>query len=77
MWWKLALLVIVTAGLIFCIIPIRTHAALLDPANPPTAPRWGMWSMVSNMYLTSGTATLIFAITAVAAYLAFKIVRSG
>ena len=77
MWWKLALLVIVTVGLIFCITPIRTHAALLNPASPRTAPRWGVWSMVSDMYLTPGSAALIFAIIAAAAYLAFKIVRNG
>lgn len=77
MWWKLALLVIVTAGLIFCIIPIRTHAVLIDPVNPPPATRWTLWSMVSNMYLSSGTIALIGVTIAVAGYIAFRIVRKA
>lgn len=77
MWWKLTVLVIVTAGLIFCVIPVRTHAALFNPANPRPVPRWTLSSMVSNMYLTTGTAALICAIMVVAAYLAFRVVRSA
>lgn len=77
MWWKLALLVIVSAGLMFCVIPMRTHAVLIDPANPPPATRWTLWSMVSNMYLTSGTVALIGVIIAVAGYIAFRIIRNA
>lgn len=77
MWWKLGILVIVTAGLIFFIIPIRTHAVLFDPANPPPPTRWTLSSAVSNMYLTPGAIALICAVLAVAGYLAFRIVRSG
>lgn len=76
MWWKLAILIAATAGLIFCLMPMRTHAILFDPANPPPPIKWTFWSMVSNMYLTSSTVVLICAILAVAGYAAFKIVRN-
>ena len=76
MWWKLTALIIVTVGLIFCIVPIRTHAALVDPGNPQPSTRWTLWSMVSSMYLTTGTVGLICAILVVAAYIAFRIIRS-
>lgn len=77
MWWKLSLLVVVSAALIFCVIPIRTHAVLIDPTKPPPATRESLWSLVSNMYLTSGTVALIGAIIAVTGYIAFRIVRKA
>ena len=77
MWWKLSMLTIVTTGLIICIVPIRTHAVLIDPANPPPAMRWTGWSMVSNMYLTPVTIVLICAIIAAAGRIAFRIVRNS
>ncbi len=77
MCWKLAILVIVTGSVLFGIIPIRTHAVMFDPANPPPPTRSTLWSMVSNMYLTSGTVALMFVVLAVAGYIAFRIVRSA
>ena len=77
MWWKLVLLGIVTAGLIFCVIPIRTHAVLIDPASPPPATTWTLWSMVSNMYIAPGTIALIGMIIAVAGYISFRIVSNA
>jgi len=77
MWWKLTILGIVTAGLIFSVIPIRTHAVLVDPANPPPPTRWTLRFIVSNMYLMPGTMIAICMILAVAGYIAFRIVRSA
>lgn len=77
MWWKFTILGIVTAGLIFCMIPIRTHAVMIDPANPPRPTRWTLRFIVSNMYLTPGTMIVICLVLAVAAYIAFRIIRSG
>lgn len=77
MWWKLTVLVLVTSGLIFCVIPVRTHAVLFDPANPRHVPRWTLSSTISNMHLTTGTAASICAIMVVAAYVAFRVVRSA
>lgn len=75
MWWKLVALSLITAVLIFSVIPIRTHAVLIDPAKPP--PKWTLSSMVASMYLTPGTVGMICILLAVAAYIAFRIVRSG
>jgi hypothetical protein len=75
MWRKLGVLSVSTAALIFCIIPIRTHAVLIDPAKPPA--KWTPSSMIANMYLTPGTVGMMCILLAVAAYIAFRIVRSG
>jgi hypothetical protein len=75
MWRKLGVLYVSTAALIFCIIPIRTHAVLIDPAKPPA--KWTLSSMIANMYLTPGTVGMMCILLAVAAYIAFRIVRSG
>ena len=77
MWWKLGILSIVTAALIFCIIPIRTHAVLIDPANPPPPTKWTLSFIISNMYLTVGTVGLIGILLVVASYIGFRIVRSS
>ena len=75
MWWKLGVLSLITAALIFCIIPIQTHAVLINPTKPPA--KWTLSSMIANMYLTPGTVGMICILLAVAAYIAFRIVRSG
>jgi len=75
MWWKLTILLIITVGLIFSIIPIRTHAALFDPSNPPATGT--LSSEISNMYLTPGTVALICTVLLVAGYIAFRVIRHG
>lgn len=77
MWWKLGILSIITAALILIIIPLRTHALLIDPANSPSPTKWTLSFMVSNMYLTPGTTGLICVLLAVASYIGFRIVRSA
>lgn len=75
MWWKLAILKIITVGLIFAVIPMRTHASPFDPSNPPT--KASLSSIISNMYFTTGTVALICLILLVAAYIALGIIRRG
>lgn len=75
MWWKLGILVVLTVGLIFCVIPVRTHAVLHDPTNPPPSPTLG--ALVSNMYLTAGTVAVIVTILAAAVAVGFWIRRSA
>lgn len=75
MWWKIGVLTLATAALIFSIIPMRTHAVLFDPANPPPNPT--LWTMVSSMYLTWGTLALIIVIVGAAAAIGIWIVRSA
>lgn len=75
MWWKLSILLVFTATLIFSVVPVRTHASSATPADTLQQPTF--WTMVSNMYLTSGTVLLIFGIVAVAAAIGFWIVRSA
>jgi hypothetical protein len=77
MWWKLGILTIITVALIFCVIPIRTHAVLIDPANPPPPTRWTLSFIMSNMYVTPGTLGLIGILLAMAIYVGFRIVRSS
>ncbi|AJP73917.1 hypothetical protein TS85_22120 [Sphingomonas hengshuiensis] len=77
MWWKLTFLGIVTAGLIFSLIPIRTHAVMIDPASPPPPTRWTLRFIVSNMYLTPGTLIVICLVLAAAGYITLRIVRSA
>lgn len=75
MWWKLLGLVVLTAVLVFAVIPIRTRAIVYAPMNepPPEPPSFG--DLLSNMYLTPGTVLLIVFILAVASFVALKIVR--
>lgn len=73
MWWKLGGLFLLTATLCVSVIPIRTHAVMYDPSNPP-AP-WTLRSMLANMYLTPTAGLLIAAIVGVAAFVAFKVLR--
>jgi F0F1-type ATP synthase membrane subunit a len=75
MWWKLSLLVIVTAVLISAVIPIRTHAVRIDPSNPP--PRPSLWQMVGSMHLTPTSALLITFSLAIAILIGVKIVRAS
>lgn len=75
MWWKLTILLITTVGLIIAVIPIRTHASPSDPSNPPASAY--LLSIISNMYLTTGTVALICVVLLVAGYIAARIVRSG
>lgn len=73
MWWKLSALLVVTAALVFVIIPIRTHAVKYDPLNPP--PRPTLSQMIGNMYLTPSSALLIVLILAVAVIVALRVIR--
>jgi uncharacterized membrane protein len=75
MWWKLVGLVVLTAGLVFAVIPIRTHAVVYDPTNKPPSDRVFIGDILGNMYLTPGAALLILFILAVASFLAFKVAR--
>lgn len=77
MWWKLGILSMFTAALIFCVIPIRTHAIPIDPANPPPPTKWTLSSVISHMYLTPGTIGLICVLLAVAGYIGYRIIRSS
>ena len=74
MWWKLGILSLITTAVVFIIIPIRTHAVLFDPAKPP---KWMLSGMIANMYLTPATVAMMCVLLALAAYVAFRIVRSG
>lgn len=75
MWWKLLGLLVVTAALVFAVIPIRTHAIIYDPMNqaPPLPGSFG--DMLENMYLTPGAALVILFVLAVASFMAFKVYR--
>lgn len=73
MWWKLGVLLFVTLALCLAIVPIRTRAVRIDPSHPPEA--WTFDRMLANMYLTPTAGLLIAAIIAVAAFVAFKVLR--
>lgn len=77
MWWKLGILSIVTAAVIFCVIPIRTHAVLIDPEHPPPAFKLTLLFIVSNMYFTPATLALIGVLLSMATYIGFRIVRNS
>jgi hypothetical protein len=77
MWWKLGILSAITAVLIFCVIPIRTHAVMIDPANPPLPAKPSLSAIISNMYLTPGTVGLIIILLASACFVGFRIIRSS
>lgn len=74
MWWKLSCLVIVTTGLIFCLIPIRTHAVLIDPTKPPPPFKWTLSFVISNMYVVLSTLIVIGVLLVAATYIGFRIV---
>ena len=73
MWWKLVGVVVLTAALIFAVIPIRTHAVLYDPSKPPQRP--SISDILSNMYLTPMAGLLIGLILVIAALVTVKVVR--
>jgi hypothetical protein len=75
MWWKLSVLVIMTAVLISAVIPLRTHAVRFDPSNPPPRPTIG--DIIGSMHLTPGSGLLIAAIVAIAVLIGMKIVRAS
>lgn len=75
MWWKLTGLFVLTAALVFAVIPIRTHAVAYDPMNDPPPERASFGNVLGDMYLTPGTAILIALILAVAGFVAFRVVR--
>jgi hypothetical protein len=73
MWWKLSALAVVTATLVFAVIPIRTHAVRYDHSNPP--PRPSLASAIANMYVTPGAAVLIALLLAIATFVALRVIR--
>jgi hypothetical protein len=75
MWWKLGGLFVLTAALIFAVIPIRTHAVVYNPINEPPLQRGSFGDLLSNMYFTQSTVLLILCIVAVAGFVAFKVLR--
>lgn len=77
MWWKLGGLAVLTAVIIFCVIPIRSHAVLIDPTNPPRPHKWTLSAVIHNMYFTPGTLAWIAAIFLVAVFLGVRIVRGS
>jgi vacuolar-type H+-ATPase subunit I/STV1 len=77
MWWKLTALGIVTIGLIFAIIPIKTHAVLYDPARDPPPRSPSFWNMLGGMYLTPGTILAAIVILLIAGFVASKIIKGA
>ena len=78
MWWKLAILTVVTVLLVVAVIPVRTHAVKWDIYNEPPPPQnWSLSGMLHAMYLTPTTVALIAGILIVAAATAFWIVRTA
>lgn len=73
MWWKLAGLVVLTGALCLLVLPIRTHAVMYDPSNPPKAST--LREFVASMYLTPTAWLLIVVILAGAAFVVFKVIR--
>ena len=70
MWWKLAGLVFCTVLAIYSVIPIRTHAVVIDPTNPPPPLPW-----FPPLYFTPTTFVVIGVILIVAAIVGVRIVR--
>lgn len=77
MWWKLGTLEIVTTGMIFSLIQIRTHAILIDPTSPPPPTSWSLSAFISHMDLTPSSIALIGVIVVLASNIAFRIVRGS
>jgi hypothetical protein len=77
MWWKLAVLALVTSALAVAVIPMRTHAVKYDPYNEPPPETWSFSGIFDSIYFTPTTVALIVGILAVAAAVAFYIVRGA
>lgn len=77
MWWKLGGLAVLTSVMILCVIPIRSHAVLIDPTNPPPPYKWTLSTAIHNMYFTPGTLALIALILLMAVFLGVRIVRGS
>ena len=75
MGWKLGGLIVATVIIALSIVPIRTHAVGHDPSRDSPQPRPSIRGHLTNMYLTPRTVMTIFAIVALAGFVAFKIVR--
>jgi hypothetical protein len=75
MWWKLTVLFVLTAALVFAVVPIRTHAVAYDPLVEPPPEFGSIADILANMYLTPGAVLLILCIVAGASFVAFKVVR--
>ena len=75
MWWKLGGPVVLTAALVFSVIPIRTRPVAYDPLNEPPPGRGTFGDLLGNMHLTPFTGLLILAILGAASFVAFKVLR--
>ena len=75
MWWKLGILALISLVAVGGVIPIRTHAMVYDLAGPP--PKWSLTEMLSAMYLTNGTVTMIAIIVLMTIFIGIKIVRNS
>ena len=75
MWWKLTGLLLVTAVLVVAVIPIRTHAVGYDPMTEPPPQRPSLLSLIGRMYLTPGSAIIIFLVLALACFVAMRVIR--
>lgn len=76
MWWKLTGLFLITAVLVFSVIPIRTQAIMYDPLRePPPTRDFSISGTIANMYLTPATPILVGVIVAASAFAALKIIR--
>jgi len=73
MWWKLIGLILGTAVLISLVIPIRTHAVVFDPENPP--PPQPFFPPLSSLYFPPSTIALIGIILVIAVLIGVRIVR--
>lgn len=75
MWWKLTGLFVLTAALVFAVIPIRTHAVAYDPLSEQPPLGGPIADILAALYLTPGTVLLILCIGAGASFVALKVVR--
>lgn len=76
MWGKLTGLFLLTAVLVFSVIPVRTHAIMYDPVTePPPTRDFSISGIIANMHMTPLTLTLIAVILAASAVAALKITR--
>ena len=77
MWWKLAVLSLVTVVLVVGVIPIRTQAVKYDVYNEPPPQTWSFSGLMHSAYFTPTTYALIAGILVVAAAVGFWIVRTA
>ena len=77
MWWKLAVLALITAVLVIGVIPIQTHAVKYDSYNELPRQTWFLNDLLHSMYFTPTILALIAGILVVAAAVAFWIVRTA